>query len=201
MGGTRHSAQLGGYNGAMIRSALARCLEASLLITAVAGCGGSHEPPEAPAPDSSATKPQIGSDDSRYQLARNSPPDRPVGVTAGAVDSVDQVIAPLVQQARETYPSAKRRFLAGLPAGENFFVATRLRDDSGHFEQAFIHVESMAGDTISGTIASDLNLVRGYTRGDHFELKEADLVDWTISKPDGSEEGNVVGKYLDTLQR
>lgn len=46
-----------------------------------------------------------------------------------------------------------------------------------------------------------MNLVRQYRRGDHNELKEADLVDWLISKPDGSEEGNVVGKFLDTLHR
>ena len=30
------------------------------------------------------------------------------------------------------------------------------------------------------------------------ELAESDLLDWVIRKPYGSEEGNVVGKFLDT---
>jgi hypothetical protein len=33
--------------------------------------------------------------------------------------------------------------------------------------------------------------------GDPYKLSERDLTDWLISKPDGSEEGNVVGKFLD----
>jgi hypothetical protein len=65
----------------------------------------------------------------------------------------------------------------------------------------FVHVEHIVGDVIAGRLASEINLVRRYKRGDHYELKEAELVDWLISKPDGSEEGNLVGKYLDQLQK
>jgi hypothetical protein len=31
-------------------------------------------------------------------------------------------------------------------------------------------------------------------------VSEAELLDWLITKPDGSEEGNVVGKFLDTYR-
>ena len=31
-------------------------------------------------------------------------------------------------------------------------------------------------------------------------MPEDELIDWTIVHPDGSEEGNVVGKFLDTLR-
>ena len=31
-------------------------------------------------------------------------------------------------------------------------------------------------------------------------MKESDVLDWTISKPDGTEEGNFVGKFLDTYK-
>jgi len=42
--------------------------------------------------------------------------------------------------------------------------------------------------------------VTGYKHGDTYSFPEADLLDWTISKPDGTEEGNFVGKFLDTYQ-
>jgi hypothetical protein len=172
----------------------------AMLLVSATGCGGSQAEPQSPHASSGAAAPDTHPT-SQYDLAKGAPADRPFGTTAAGTDKLNQMIAPLVQKARETYPSAKRRFLAGLPSGEVFFVTARLQDDAGHFEQAFIHVEGITGDVISGTIASDINLVRGFRHGDHFELKEAALVDWLISKPDGSEEGNLVGKFLDTLQR
>lgn len=33
------------------------------------------------------------------------------------------------------------------------------------------------------------------------DFKEKDIIDWLISKPDRSEEGNFVGKFLDTLNK
>ncbi len=42
--------------------------------------------------------------------------------------------------------------------------------------------------------------VTGYKEGDEFRISKTELLDWTISKPDGSEEGNVVGKFLETYQ-
>ncbi len=163
----------------------------ALLTSIASGCGGSQTEPRAP---------DTRSSNSDYRLASNAPRDRPVGAAADSVDQLEQWTAPLVRQARETYPDAKRRFLAGLPPREVFFVTVRLRDETGRFEQVFVHVEHIVGDVIAGSLASDISLVRRYKRGDHFELKEAELVDWTISKPDGSEEGNLVGKYLDKLQ-
>ena len=33
------------------------------------------------------------------------------------------------------------------------------------------------------------------------EFNEKDILDWLIAKPDGSEEGNFIGKFLDTLNK
>ena len=49
-----------------------------------------------------------------------------------------------------------------------------------------------------GRIDSDVRAVSGYKAGDSYTLPEKDLIDWVIVRPDGSEEGNVVGKFLDT---
>jgi hypothetical protein len=43
--------------------------------------------------------------------------------------------------------------------------------------------------------------VDGYKRGDAYQFPESALTNWAIRKPDGSEEGNVVGKFLDECQK
>ncbi len=139
------------------------------------------------------------------QTQQERPVDRPVAVTGSSPDEAlarwRELIAPHVKEALATYPDAKRRYLAGLPAGETFFVTTLLRDSSGRFEQVFILVDQIEGNVIKGRIASTIMAVEGYKRGQPQTISEADVVDWLISKADGSEEGNFVGKFLDRLPR
>jgi hypothetical protein len=71
---------------------------------------------------------------------------------------------------------------------------------SGVLEQVFIAVERINDGKITGTISSNLALVKDYKRGQRYTLAETDLLDWLISKPDGTEEGNFVGKFLDTYK-
>ena len=136
-------------------------------------------------------------------LAHNAPVDRPVEVTAtfpsDALAKWRTMIAPHVEQARATYPGAKSRYLSGLPRGETFFVTVILVDEAGRFEQVFILVNKIDGGVVEGRIASNIMTVRGYARDEVRQFSEADIVDWLIARPDGSEEGNVVGKFLDTL--
>jgi len=133
-----------------------------------------------------------------YQLSPSAPQDKPLPATLAQKQKLDAAIQPLVKQARASYPDAKRRFLAGLPQGEAFFVTASLNDQSGLTERVFIAVQRVEGNTISGKVASDILLVKGYKAGDAYSLPEAEIIDWLISKPDGSEEGNLVGKFLDT---
>jgi hypothetical protein len=132
----------------------------------------------------------------RVRLAPNAPQDKPYAIEDQR--GYEKVIAPYVAEARKTYPQAKRRFLKGLPRGDVFFVTTRLRDSQDHWEQAFIRVQSIQDEVVTGVISSRLSVVKGYQLGQVYSFKEAELVDWTIAKPDGSEEGNVVGKFMDT---
>jgi hypothetical protein len=135
------------------------------------------------------------------QLAPNAPADRPGALSEEAqLAAFDKAIAPYVAKARATYIAAREKFVAGLPPRHLFFVTTRIYDKHGRWEQAFIHVDRIASGKIDGRIASDLNLVQGYRAGQAYSLPESDLIDWTITKPDGSEEGNVVGKFLDTYR-
>jgi hypothetical protein len=145
----------------------------------------------------SAGEPQQGT------LSPNAPVDRPVAVEGRSSDEalarMRELTAPYTEQALATYPDAKGRYLAGLPPGETFFVTTVLRDSAGRFEQVFVLVDQIDDGIVKGRIASEILSVDGYRRGQPHTFREADIVDWLISKPDGSEEGNFVGKFLDTL--
>jgi hypothetical protein len=133
-------------------------------------------------------------------LATNAPADKPVAVTSAEAQKFLDLIQPYVEKARKTYPEAKTRFFNGLPKGEAFFVTARLTDKEGHWEEVFLRVREIKDGKIRGTIASDIDLVKGYKMGDEYTLPESELLDWTISKPDGTEEGNFVGKFLDSYK-
>ncbi len=110
-------------------------------------------------------------------------------------------IAPYVEKGRRTYSEARKRYLAGLPEGQIFFAVTNLHDESGVFEQVFVRVESIRDGRIMGRISSHIMAVKGFKSGDQYTFPESDLLDWLIAHPDGNEEGNVVGKFLDEWQQ
>ena len=113
---------------------------------------------------------------------------------------IERATAPYVEQARNTYPQAKRRYLAGLPRGYRFSAVTKLHSP-GRVEAVFVAVTSIKGNLITGRIDNEILSVAGYKAGDMYTFPEAELVDWVILRPDGKEEGNVVGKFLDTWKR
>lgn len=134
-------------------------------------------------------------------VAPNAPPDQPKQANSSAeVRKFEEAIQPHLKKAKETYPDAKKRFLGGLPPKHSFFITTRLRDEQGRFEQVFIAVKEIKKDVIKGVIWNDVMVVSGYKFGDTYSFPESDLIDWTITKPDGTEDGNFVGKFLDTYR-
>lgn len=125
-------------------------------------------------------------------------PDAALDANSEQNDRLQKAIEPLVKQARESYPQARQRFLAGLPAGYHFEVVATLTDGSRKTEQVFIAVQRIADGFIEGYINNEIRLVSGYRARDPYRLLETEIVDWCITAPDGSEEGNVVGKWLET---
>ena len=138
--------------------------------------------------------------DKRSPLSENAPPDKPRAVESDAVKKFEDAIAPYVAKARATLPDIKKRFNHGLNKGEVLSITTRLYDANGKFEQVFVEVKSWKDKTISGLLASDLTLIKGHKAGEKMVVEEKDVYDWTISKPDGTEEGNFVGNFLDTYK-
>ena len=132
-------------------------------------------------------------------LSKNAPADRVYSIRdKDAAKKHDALIAPYVAQAKKTLPQAKKRFLSGLKPGEAFFLTTRLTDGKGRYEQVFVRITSWQGSRIAGEIASDITVVEQYHFGQPVSFDESRVLDWLITHPDGSEEGNYVGKFLDS---
>jgi hypothetical protein len=129
-------------------------------------------------------------------------PDQSVrGTGVASLQEVDNAIAPYVEKARSTYPDAKRRFLSGLPDGAAFFATIRLHDDAGRIEVAFVKVKSIEDGQVTGTITSEISTVKGYHLGQTHCFLETEVVDWTIANADGTQEGNIVGRFLTVWQQ
>jgi len=126
------------------------------------------------------------------------PPDKPRRLTdSDQRAAYDKAIAPYVAKARATYPDAKKRFLAGLPSGCKFSVRVSLFDRDGKREDSFVDVEHVSGGNITGLINSELGVIREYKKGQRITFPESKIDNWVIVRPDGTEEGNYVGKFLD----
>ncbi|HEU4877839.1 MAG TPA: hypothetical protein VFT21_00210 [Gemmatimonadaceae bacterium] len=135
------------------------------------------------------------------ELAPNAPPDKPVPIIDDCqMKHFTRSMQPFVDSARATWPAARARFLNGLPPGNTFFVTVRLTDQDKRVEQVFLVVDSVRNDRLFGRIRSPIQLVRGYRYGQPYDLRETEIIDWMVARPDGSEEGNVVGKFMDTYR-
>ncbi|MEY2486907.1 MAG: hypothetical protein QOH39_2555 [Verrucomicrobiota bacterium] len=130
--------------------------------------------------------------------AKPGPKDNPAVMRSrDSLVAYDKAIAPYVAKARATFPAAKKRFLAGLPAGYRFSVRIRLSDSENRLEDSFVGVESIKDDKITGILGA-VDVVKRYKRGQRITVPESRIDDWVIVRPDGVEEGNPVGKFLDT---
>lgn len=112
----------------------------------------------------------------------------------------DRVLAPHIAAARQTLPGVKQRFLAGLPRGSTLFVTIALQD-ARNKENAYVTVERWSGAQISGIMATELRTVRRYRMGEPLVVSEQDVIDWTITSATGKEEGNFIGKFIDSQKQ
>ena len=133
-------------------------------------------------------------------IAPTAPPDAPLAGDSSGLATLDQLLEPCRRRAMESYGGARARFLSGLPPRQSMFIVTRLHDPAGRREQVFVAVDAIDGDRVTGRIWNDLHVVQGYRRGEVVTVPQGDIVDWMISRPDGTEEGNLMGKFIDALQ-
>ena len=127
------------------------------------------------------------------------PEDQPITCAPGKGMALWEAIQPYVAEARETYPEAKARWQLGLPAGQRFFITALFHHSETEVEQVFVLVDQIQDGVVSGRIGSD-PIGHEYKVWDSYAFSEQDLLDWTIQHPNGREEGNYVGKFIDQFQ-
>ena len=130
---------------------------------------------------------------------RPGPPDVAVPATHEQEACLDSLLVPYIAQGQATYQEAKARYIAGLPPHHRFLVSAMLFDSVGHREMVFIHVLGAVSDTVYGRLDTDVLVVQGFRQGDRMRVLDSAVLDWTIARPDGTEEGNAVGTFIDTL--
>jgi hypothetical protein len=132
------------------------------------------------------------------EVAPTAPRDAPYFTTTDtAMVRLYAMLEPCRRKALASWPDARRRFQAGLRPKQSLFVTTRLRDSTHRVEQVFVAVDKIDPRSVTGRLWSEIAVVRGFQRGQTLTVADSDIVDWMISRPDGSEEGNWMGKFMD----
>src|SRR5690349_2618913 len=103
------------------------------------------------------------------------------------LETMHEIVEKLSPDALKTWPSAKKRFLAGLPERHSLFVTMLVAEATGESEYLFIAVDEIRGDKIRGRVWNDVKVVKNLYPRAPIEIPEAAMSDWLISKPDGSE--------------
>lgn len=134
-------------------------------------------------------------------VAANAPADLPQELAGrNEIKSLEEELAPIIEKARATLPDAKKRLAKGLKMGEAFFLTINWREGK-IAERIFVRITKWKGNAITGTIANDIAVLRGYKNGQQIKFNESEVLDWTFSKQDGTEDGNFIGKYMDNRAR
>jgi hypothetical protein len=115
---------------------------------------------------------------------------------AGTGVLADPRLPPLVDQARQSYPEARKKFAAGLPRGDKFLVRVELKDAAGAGEIAVLRVRTIIDGVIKGQVYVPPKSLAGFAFGQPSDVKEGEILDWIIAKGDGTEEGDFMGHLL-----
>lgn len=112
----------------------------------------------------------------------------------------DSALAEPLQQARRTLGQARKRYAAGLPGGTRCLVTVRVLASDTSFRQVQARVIGWRDGAVQALISP------GEAASDAADLRpvsfpEAAVLDWTFLAANGREEGNFVGKYLDTARQ
>ena len=124
----------------------------------------------------------------------------PAGVRPALVRE-DQALADPLREALRTLPQAKKKFLAGLPAGDQFLLSVRVAATDTSFRQASARVMGWHGSTVQALLLPGAADSAGPKEPIPVSFPETAVVDWTLLRASGREEGNYVGKFLDTTRQ
>lgn len=124
----------------------------------------------------------------------------PVGVRP-ALARAETALADPVREALRTLPRAKKQFLAGLPDGDQLLLSVRVLATDTSFRQASARVLGWRGGAVQALLLPGAPDAAGPAEPTPVSFPEAAVLDWTLRRASGREEGNYVGRYLDTARQ
>jgi len=107
-------------------------------------------------------------------------------------------LAEPVREALRTLPQAKKKFLAGLPSGDQFLLSVRVAATDTSIRKAAARVLGWHGNTVQALLLPAPADSAGPVEPLPVSFPETAVLDWTLLRASGREEGNYVGKFLDT---
>lgn len=107
--------------------------------------------------------------------------------------------APL-REAQRTLARTRHRFARGLPADTHLYLTARLLNEAAVPEPVVVRVASWEAGRVAGHIVR-LDATSKPVATAPAEFEETAALDWSLLRPDGSEEGNYLGKFLDLQDR
>ena len=110
-------------------------------------------------------------------------------------------LADPVREALRTLPQAKKKFLAGLPDGDQFLLSVRVVASDTSFRQASARVLGWRGTTVQALLLPAAADSATPAEPTPVSFSETAVVDWTLLRASGREEGNYVGRYTDTARQ
>ena len=123
----------------------------------------------------------------------------PVVLTAATAPAgVRPALADPVREALRTLPQAKKKFLAGLPIGDQFLLSVRVAASDTSFRQASARVLGWRGNTVQALLLPAAADSAPPVEPTPVSFPETAVVDWTLLRASGREEGNYVGRYNET---
>ncbi|SNC76363.1 hypothetical protein SAMN06265337_3348 [Hymenobacter gelipurpurascens] len=107
--------------------------------------------------------------------------------------------APL-KEARRTFAQTRQRYSRGLPPGSQLYLTAQILNEAAVPEPVVVRVASWEAGRVVG------HIVRLHSDGTSVaaapaEFEEAAVLDWALLRPNGSEEGNHLGKFLELEER
>jgi hypothetical protein len=124
----------------------------------------------------------------------------PAGVRP-ALARDETALADPVREALRTLPQAKKKFLAGLPIGDQFLLSVRVAASDTSFRQASARVLGWRGNTVQALLLPATADSATPAEPTPVSFPETAVVDWTLLRASGREEGNYVGRYTDTARQ
>jgi hypothetical protein len=124
----------------------------------------------------------------------------PAGVRQ-ALARDESALADPVREALRTLPQAKKKFLAGLPNGDQFLLSVRVIATDTSFRQASARVLGWHGNTVQALLLPNASDAAPAAEPTPVSFPETAVVDWTLLRASGREEGNYVGRYTDTARQ